>query len=240
MRQREGLSRDIGAVQLPSGAWLDYSRGLRFVTPTASLYDAVSTLTRFRIHRLPVLDPDQNCIVSICTHMHVLQYLVLRFREQRRLFDHGIRALGIGTFGRIVTAGDHDSLIHVLDLMATHRVSGVPVINGDGAVTDIYMRHYIIHMARERSPTAHLHTPVGALLRDWNELVRGRGPCRRRAPLSCGPQPAVRYGYRDADVPRHGHPAQRVCQVCHHQGVSAFAEQRACLPRSPLPRRPRC
>lgn len=45
--------------------------------PPHSLFDAVSSLIRNKIHRLPVIDPDSGNTLYILTHKRILKFLKL-------------------------------------------------------------------------------------------------------------------------------------------------------------------
>ncbi|XP_014815391.1 PREDICTED: 5'-AMP-activated protein kinase subunit gamma-1 isoform X2 [Calidris pugnax] len=59
----------------------DSFKPLVCISPNASLFDAVSSLIRNKIHRLPVIDPDSGNTLYILTHKRILKFL--------KLFDHG-------------------------------------------------------------------------------------------------------------------------------------------------------
>lgn len=47
------------------------------LSPPYSLFDAVSSLIRNKIHRLPVIDPDSGNTLYILTHKRILKFLKL-------------------------------------------------------------------------------------------------------------------------------------------------------------------
>ena len=108
------------------------------ISPQATLYDAVKMLVEHRLHRIPVLDAEQNSVLTVVTYRGILEYLVTSFREQRRLFDQTIRELQIGTFHNIITVPEDMPLIQVLFILVERRISAVPVVNSSGAVINIY------------------------------------------------------------------------------------------------------
>ncbi|KAM6038899.1 5'-AMP-activated protein kinase subunit gamma-1 isoform 2-T2 [Theristicus caerulescens] len=59
----------------------DSFKPLVCISPNASLFDAVSSLIRNKIHRLPVIDPDSGNTLYILTHKRILKFL--------KLFDRG-------------------------------------------------------------------------------------------------------------------------------------------------------
>ena len=102
------------------------------VTPEDNLYDVCRILRDNRLHRLPVVDPTQNSVLSVITHSGILEYLVATFREQRRLFDQPIFDLGIGVYNGFVTVPEDMPLIRVLHTLIERRVSAVPIIDPSG------------------------------------------------------------------------------------------------------------
>lgn len=55
----------------------DQEMPLVSIGPDASLYTAISTLIKNRIHRLPVIDPDTGNVLYILTHKRILRFLFL-------------------------------------------------------------------------------------------------------------------------------------------------------------------
>ena len=53
-------------------------RTFLFVSPDATLFDAVDVLLRNRVHRLPVLDPTTGNPLYIITHKRVLKFLHMK------------------------------------------------------------------------------------------------------------------------------------------------------------------
>lgn len=107
--------------------------GMLSVTPEDSLYQACKLLRDNRLHRLPVLDPLQNSVLSVITHSGILEFLVATFREQRRLFDQPIFDLGIGVYSNLITVPEDMPLIRVLHTLAERRISALPIVDASGA-----------------------------------------------------------------------------------------------------------
>ncbi|KAM6330635.1 5'-AMP-activated protein kinase subunit gamma-1 isoform 4-T4 [Alca torda] len=72
----------------------DSFKPLVCISPSASLFDAVSSLIRNKIHRLPVIDPNSGNTLYILTHKRILKFL--------KLFDCGP---GLGVAGAGSTMG---------------------------------------------------------------------------------------------------------------------------------------
>ncbi|TMS11590.1 5'-AMP-activated protein kinase subunit gamma-2 [Larimichthys crocea] len=45
------------------------------ITPDASLFDAIYSLLKHKIHRLPVIDPESGNVLHILTHKRILKFL---------------------------------------------------------------------------------------------------------------------------------------------------------------------
>lgn len=107
--------------------------GMISITPEDSLFQACKLLRDHRLHRLPVLDPVQNSVLSVITHSGILEFLVATFREQRRLFDQPIADLGIGVYTNLITVPEDMPLIRVLHTLVERRVSALPIVDASGA-----------------------------------------------------------------------------------------------------------
>lgn len=131
---------DFENVALPrSISNAKHQNGLISVTPEDSLYDSCKILREHRLHRIPIVDPVQNSVLSILTHSGILQYLVSSFREQRRLFDQPVYDLRIGTYENIITAPEQLPLIMILHTLIERRVSAIPIINVNGTLLHLQL-----------------------------------------------------------------------------------------------------
>ncbi|KAE8989203.1 hypothetical protein PF005_g20097 [Phytophthora fragariae] len=134
------------------------------VTPEHNMYEVCKMLRDNRLHRLPVVDPTQNSVLSVITHSGILEYLVATFREQRRLFDQPIFDLDIGVYSGFVTVPEDMPLIRVLHTLIERRVSAVPIVDPSGVVVNIYCVSNVTELVKDRSLTQ-LDMPVGEILR---------------------------------------------------------------------------
>ncbi|XP_055764599.1 5'-AMP-activated protein kinase subunit gamma-1-like isoform X2 [Salvelinus fontinalis] len=72
-RHQIGTWRDV---------YLQYSNHcLHSITPDASLFDAIYSLLRYKIHRLPVIDPVSGNVLHILTHKRILKFLHIFVRQ---------------------------------------------------------------------------------------------------------------------------------------------------------------
>ncbi|XP_016342035.1 5'-AMP-activated protein kinase subunit gamma-1-like isoform X1 [Sinocyclocheilus anshuiensis] len=57
-------------------AYLQYSlNSLISITPDSSLFEAIYSLLKNKIHRLPVIDPESGNVLHILTHKRILKFL---------------------------------------------------------------------------------------------------------------------------------------------------------------------
>uniref|UniRef100_A0A8C8M8G0 CBS domain-containing protein n=1 Tax=Oncorhynchus tshawytscha TaxID=74940 RepID=A0A8C8M8G0_ONCTS len=106
--------------------YLQYSNHcLHSITPDASLFDAIYSLLRYKIHRLPVIDPvSGNTVPKPC------------------FMQKTIQDVGIGTFRNIATVQQTASVYDALSLFVERTVSALPVVNDK--VVALYSRFDVI------------------------------------------------------------------------------------------------
>lgn len=124
-----------------------------------SLFDAIYSLLKHKIHRLPVIDPESGNVLHILTHKRILRFLHIFVssppdgRFPRLDFVHvtywipiqgkqipkpaftgkQIRDLAIGTFTNIATVRQTATLYDALSIFVERRVSALPVVDEQGA-----------------------------------------------------------------------------------------------------------
>ncbi|XP_055082676.1 5'-AMP-activated protein kinase subunit gamma-1 isoform X3 [Periophthalmus magnuspinnatus] len=125
--------------------------GLISISANTSLFEAVLMLLRFKIHRLPVLDPESGDVLHILTHKRILKFLYLYTLPRPRFLDQSVLDLGIGTFSDLAVIQDSDSLFSALTLFVQRRVSALPVVDQQGHVVGLYSRFDVINLAAQKS-----------------------------------------------------------------------------------------
>ncbi|CAI2356645.1 unnamed protein product [Caenorhabditis sp. 36 PRJEB53466] len=95
-----------------------------------SIFRAVELLTKYRIHRLPVMDENTGDCAYILTHRRILHYIwkhcALLPRPTclcRRVAD-----LQIGTWKNLLYADERTPLIECLDMLIDNKISGIPIV----------------------------------------------------------------------------------------------------------------
>lgn len=129
-----------------------------------SLYDAVSSLLKNKIHRLPVIDPLTGNTLYILTHKRILKFLKLFVSPFHRLLtsssifsqlevnwqcrrcqisempkpsflNQTLEELSIGTFRNIAVVRADTPLYTALGIFVEQRVSALPVVDDKGTAT---------------------------------------------------------------------------------------------------------
>ncbi|XP_071312231.1 5'-AMP-activated protein kinase subunit gamma-1 isoform X1 [Agelaius tricolor] len=118
-----------------------------------SLFDAVSSLIRNKIHRLPVIDPDSGNTLYILTHKRILKFLKLFISEvpKPEFMARTLEELQIGTYRNIAVVGTSTPIYVALGIFVQHRVSALPVVDDSGRVVDIYSKFDVINLAAEKT-----------------------------------------------------------------------------------------
>ncbi|XP_058259186.1 5'-AMP-activated protein kinase subunit gamma-1 isoform X1 [Hemibagrus wyckioides] len=131
----------------------DSFKPLVSISPNASLYDAVSSLLKHKIHRLPVIDPLTGNTLYILTHKRILKFLKLFISEMPKpaFLSKSLEELNIGTFQNIAKVHTDTPLYTALGIFVDQRVSALPVVDDNGRVVDIYSKFDVINLAAEKT-----------------------------------------------------------------------------------------
>nr|KAF6453553.1 protein kinase AMP-activated non-catalytic subunit gamma 1 [Molossus molossus] len=131
----------------------DSFKPLVCISPNASLFDAVSSLIRNKIHRLPVIDPESGNTLYILTHKRILKFLKLFITEfpKPEFMSKSLEKLQIGTYANIAMVRTTTPVYVALGIFVQHRVSALPVVDEKGRVVDIYSKFDVINLAAEKT-----------------------------------------------------------------------------------------
>lgn len=123
------------------------------ISPDASLLDAVNSLIKNKIHRLPVIDPISGNALYILTHKRILKFLQLFMSDMPKpaFMKQSLDALGIGTYHNIAFIHPDTPIIRALSVFVERRVSALPVVDESGKVVDIYSKFDVINLAAEKT-----------------------------------------------------------------------------------------
>ncbi|XP_007419876.1 5'-AMP-activated protein kinase subunit gamma-3 [Python bivittatus] len=148
------------------------------ISPNDSLFDAVYSLIKNKIHRLPVIEPISGNVLHILTHKRILKFLHLfgAMLPKPRFLQKTIYELGIGTFRDIAIVQDSAPVYTALETFVDRRVSALPVVNEKGKVVGLYSRFDVIHLAAQKSYN-NLDISVGEALKQRLVCIEGVLTC---------------------------------------------------------------
>ncbi|KAK0148662.1 5'-AMP-activated protein kinase subunit gamma-1 [Merluccius polli] len=173
----------------------DSFKPLVSIPPNASLYDAVSSLLKNKIHRLPVIDPLTGNTLYILTHKRILKFLKLFVSVFHSplsslisempipaFLDKTLEELNIGTFQNIAVVRADTPLYTALGIFVEQRVSALPVVDDKGRVVDIYSKFDVINLAAEKTYN-NLDVTVTKALQHRSQYFEGVLTCNRHETL---------------------------------------------------------
>ncbi|XP_078541939.1 5'-AMP-activated protein kinase subunit gamma-1 [Lissotriton helveticus] len=162
----------------------DSFKPLVCISPNASLFDAVSSLIKNRIHRLPVIDPDSGNTLYILTHKRILKFLKLFIDELGKpaFLSKSLEELKIGTYSNIAMVRTTTPVYVALGIFVQQRVSALPVVDESGHVVDIYSKFDVINLAAEKTYN-NLDLSVTKALRHRSQYFEGVLKCYKHETL---------------------------------------------------------
>ncbi|CAI4222375.1 unnamed protein product [Auanema sp. JU1783] len=145
-----------------------------------SLLEAARLLSNHRIHRLPVLDPENGSPLFILTHKRLLKFLWC-FGHQFSQPDYHVKTakkLCVGTWVGIRVVYPDTLLSDCLDILLNKGVSGLPVVERNTfKVLDMYSRFDAIGIALADGPNS-LDFPVSEAIKFKNALHNSKNEDR--------------------------------------------------------------
>ncbi|XP_055363668.1 5'-AMP-activated protein kinase subunit gamma-2-like isoform X2 [Betta splendens] len=148
--------------------------------PDASVFEAVYSLIKNKIHRLPVIDPVSGNALYILTHKRILKFLQLFVCEMPMpaFMKQTLEELGVGTYTNIAYIHPDTPLITALSVFTHRRVSALPVVDHNGKVVDIYSKFDVINLAAEKTYN-NLDVTVTQALRHRSQYFEGVMKCNK-------------------------------------------------------------
>ncbi|CAN9506203.1 unnamed protein product [Ophioblennius macclurei] len=150
------------------------------ISPDASIFEAVYSLIKNKIHRLPVIDPVSGNALYILTHKRILKFLQLFVCEMPMpaFMKQTLEELGVGTFANIAFIHPDTPLITALSVFTHRRVSALPVVDRNGKVVDIYSKFDVINLAAEKTYN-NLDLTVTQALQHRSQYFEGVMKCNK-------------------------------------------------------------
>ncbi|XP_042746520.1 5'-AMP-activated protein kinase subunit gamma-3 [Lagopus leucura] len=126
---------------------------LVYISPSDSLFDAVYSLIKHKIHRLPVIEPISGNVLHILTHKRILKFLHIfgSTIPKPRFLKKTVQELCVGTFRDVAVIPENAPVYAALEIFVDRRVSALPVVNAAGQVVGLYSRFDVIHLAAQKT-----------------------------------------------------------------------------------------
>ncbi|XP_065696988.1 5'-AMP-activated protein kinase subunit gamma-3 isoform X3 [Patagioenas fasciata] len=124
---------------------------LVYISPSHSLFDAVYSLIKHKIHRLPIIEPVSGNVLHILTHKRILKFLHIfgSTIPKPRFLKKTVQELCIGTFRDVAVVLETAPVYTALEIFVDRRVSALPVVNDAGQVVGLYSRFDVIWQQNE-------------------------------------------------------------------------------------------
>ncbi|KAK7879548.1 hypothetical protein WMY93_033738 [Mugilogobius chulae] len=145
------------------------------------VFEAVHSLIKHKIHRLPVIDPISGNALYILTHKRILKFLQLFVCEMAMpaFMKQSLEELGVGTYSNIAYIHPDTPLYTALSLFTHRRVSALPVVDYSGKVVDIYSKFDVIGNLAAEKTYNNLDVTVTQALKHRSQYFEGVLKCHK-------------------------------------------------------------
>uniref|UniRef100_A0AAR2JDB1 CBS domain-containing protein n=1 Tax=Pygocentrus nattereri TaxID=42514 RepID=A0AAR2JDB1_PYGNA len=169
----------LEVVKMTQGDFV-FLQKMFFILMFDHIFDAVYSLIKNKIHRLPVIDPVSGNALYILTHKRILKFLQLFVCEMPKpaFMKQTLEELGIGTYSNIAFIHPDTPIIKALSIFVERRVSALPVVDESGKVVDIYSKFDVINLAAEKTYN-NLDISVTQALMHRSQYFEGVMKCNR-------------------------------------------------------------
>jgi acetoin utilization protein AcuB len=193
---------------------------VQVIGPDAPAWEAVARMRRHRIRRLPVVEGE--ALVGIVTWTDVV-----RLQPPAHPGQWQVPTLSVGVLVRhLMTPAPRvvdpdDSLEYAASLMRTHKIGGLPVVEGGrvvGIVTESDLFGVFADVLGTRGDEVRLHVPVGSIGVELPRLVAGLA--RAGVPIVALHSQRVR-GIEGIDVVVHERDGRRAREALRRLALEA-------------------
>lgn len=112
------------------------------IHPFSSLYEACGKMIEAKARRIPLIDVEEDSqreiVVSVLTHYRILKFVALNCLKETRLLQKPLSELHIGVYENISTCSMTTPVIDVIHILASKRVSSVPILDDEGKLVNAY------------------------------------------------------------------------------------------------------
>ncbi|KAJ1965583.1 AMP-activated serine/threonine-protein kinase regulatory subunit [Dipsacomyces acuminosporus] len=135
--------------------------------PLDTLYEVSRRLLATDYSALALVDEDTDTggdvIVSMLSIYRILNFMAVNIDDKKRLKQHSLFDLDIGTYGDLITATMDVPVIDIIRMFVDNNISVVPILDENGVVLNVFAESDIILLARE-GMLHELDTPVSDAL----------------------------------------------------------------------------
>lgn len=131
----------------------EHTKPLCFVSPNASLLDAINILINNHIHRIPIVDEVTGDVLHILSQKRVLRFLFVYLSEfpEIQFIRSKLQDLNIGTYDNIETVSESTSVLEAFEKFNAKCVSALPLVDENGVLIDVYAKHDVINLVAEKT-----------------------------------------------------------------------------------------
>ncbi|KAJ1902152.1 AMP-activated serine/threonine-protein kinase regulatory subunit [Kickxella alabastrina] len=121
--------------------------------PLDTLYEVSRRLLATDYSALALVDEDTDTggdvIVSMLSIYRILNFMAVNIDDKKKLKQHTLFDLDIGTYGDLITATMDVSVIDIIRMFVENNISVVPILDDNGVVLNVFAESDIILLARE-------------------------------------------------------------------------------------------
>ncbi|KAJ1851327.1 AMP-activated serine/threonine-protein kinase regulatory subunit [Coemansia sp. RSA 1822] len=121
--------------------------------PLDTMYEISRRLLATDYSTLALVDEDtetgNDVIVSVLSIYRILNFMAVNIDDKKKLKQHSLYDLEIGTYGDLVTATMDASVIDIICMFVENNISVVPILDDNGVVLNVFAESDIILLARE-------------------------------------------------------------------------------------------
>ncbi|KAJ2159897.1 AMP-activated serine/threonine-protein kinase regulatory subunit [Coemansia sp. RSA 552] len=149
---------DLGQVQLENYKELlmrfkSRQTNTLCANPLDTLYEVSRRLLATDYSALALVDEDtetgNDVIVSVLSIYRILNFMAVNIDDKKKLKQHSLYDLQIGTYGDLVTATMDVSVIDIIRMFVENNISVVPILDDSGVVLNVFAESDIMLLARE-------------------------------------------------------------------------------------------
>ncbi|ANB15165.1 AMP-activated serine/threonine-protein kinase regulatory subunit SNF4 [Sugiyamaella lignohabitans] len=121
------------------------------IHPFRPLYEACGKMISSKARRIPLIDVDEDSgreiVVSVLTQYRILKFVALNCKETTMLMKP-LRDLNIGVRGNLATVSMQSPVIDVIHILASKRVSSVPIVDDEYKLINIYESYDVLALIK--------------------------------------------------------------------------------------------